>query len=147
MKFCKFDYCIEAHCCTIKRFKIKRMKTDIKNREDIITLVNAFYDVVKKDAAIGYLFTEVTPVNWDKHLPLMYDFWENILFHTGNFDGNPMVKHRILDEKSSLKEAHFKHWTKLWKKTVDGLFEGDRATEIKVRAENIAKFMMHKVVT
>ena len=123
------------------------MKADIKNKGDITILVDAFYLKVKTDPVIGYLFTEIACVNWEKHLPIMYDFWDNILFHTGNFDGNPMMKHRVLNQKSTLTEAHFKHWTKLWKKTVDGLFEGDRATEIKVRAENIAKFMMHKVVT
>lgn len=122
------------------------MKPDIRNRSDIEKLVNIFYDKIKKDDKIGYLFTEVALVNWEKHLPIMYDFWENILFHTGNFDGNPMMKHRKLDEKSPLTEAHFKHWTKLWKKTVDESFEGQKAEEIKIRAVNIAKAMMYKVL-
>lgn len=122
------------------------MKTDIRNRDDIVILVNAFYQIVKKDPTIGYLFTEVALVNWEKHLPIMYDFWDNILFHTGNFEGNPMVKHRMLDQKSTLTETHFRHWTKLWKKTVDDFFEGEKANEIKVRAENISKLMMNKVV-
>lgn len=122
------------------------MKADIKNREDIVMLVDAFYRKVREDAQIGYLFTEVALVNWEKHLPVMYNFWDNILFHTGNFDGNPMLKHRMLDEKSKLTAVHFKHWLKLWKKTTDELFEGEKADEIKVRAANISKFMMNKVV-
>jgi hemoglobin len=123
------------------------MKTDIKNKEDIILLVDDFYLKVKTDATIGYLFTEVARINWEKHLQIMYDFWDNVLFHTGNFDGNPMLKHRTLDEKSSLTKIHFLHWTKLWKKTVDDLFEGEKAEEIKIRAENISKWMMNKVVS
>ncbi len=122
------------------------MKTDIRDRDDIVILVDAFYQIVKKDPTIGYLFTEVALVNWEKHLPIMYDFWDNILFHTGNFEGNPMVKHRMLDQKSTLTETHFRHWTKLWKTTVDDFFEGEKANEIKVRAENISKLMMNKVV-
>lgn len=122
------------------------MKKDIKNKGDIIILVDAFYLKIKTDKTIGYLFTEVALVNWEKHLPIMYDFWDNILFHTSNFDGNPMMKHRMLHNKSALTEAHFKHWTKLWKKTVDELFEGEKANEIKVRAINISKAMMNKVV-
>lgn len=122
------------------------MKTDIRNKEDIKILVDAFYQKVKSDAAIGYLFTEVAIVNWEKHLPIMYNFWDNILFHTGNFDGNPMMKHRLLNEKSTLTEAHFLHWTKLWKKTVDSLFEGEKANEVKVRAKNISKAMISKVI-
>ena len=40
------------------------MKTDIRNRKDIEKLVNAFYDKVKKDDTIGYLFNDVAKVNW-----------------------------------------------------------------------------------
>ncbi|WP_278021545.1 group III truncated hemoglobin [Flavobacterium ginsengisoli] len=80
------------------------MKTDIKNKDDIIVLVDAFYLKVKSDSTIGYLFTEVAMVNWQKHLPIMYDFWDNILFHTGNFEGNPMLKHRMLDQKVDLQK-------------------------------------------
>ena len=122
------------------------MKTDIKNKEDIKILVDAFYQKIRTDATIGYLFTEVAAVNWEKHLPIMYDFWDNILFHTGNFDGNPMMKHRALNQKSSLTKSHFKHWTKLWKNTVDDLFEGQKASEIKIRANNISKAMISKVI-
>ena len=121
-------------------------KSDIRNRNDIEKLVNAFYEKIKTDGKIGYLFTEVAHVNWEKHLPIMYDFWENILFHTGNFEGNPMMKHRILNQKSPLTETHFKHWNKLWKKTVDDLFEGPKASEVKIRAQSISKMMMNKVV-
>ncbi|WDF57780.1 group III truncated hemoglobin [Flavobacterium sp. KACC 22758] len=122
------------------------MKTDIKNKEDIKVLVDAFYHKIQTDETIGYLFTKIAVVNWEKHLPIMYDFWDNILFHTGNFDGNPMMKHRILNEKSTLYEAHFKHWTTLWSTTVDDLFEGEKADEVKIRAKNIAKAMMNKVI-
>lgn len=120
-------------------------KSDIRNKEDIQVLVDAFYLKIKADPVIGYLFTEVAKVNWEKHLPIMYDFWDNILFHTGNFDGNPMLKHRVLNQKSTLTQTHFKHWNKLWKNTVDDLFEGEKAHEIKVRAENISKAMIGKV--
>ena len=122
------------------------MKTDIKNKDDIKILVDAFYQKIRTDATIGYLFTEVAAVNWEKHLPTMYDFWDNILFYTGNFDGNPMMKHRALNQKRSLTKSHFKHWTKLWKNTVDDLFEGQKASEIKIRANNISKAMISKVI-
>ena len=124
----------------------ENIKTDIENKDDIKILVDTFYQKIQTDATIGYLFTEVAAVNWEKHLPIMYDFWDNILFHTGNFEGNPMMKHRELDKKSSLTQAHFRHWTKLWKKTVDDLFEGNKANEIKIRADNISKLMMQKVI-
>lgn len=122
------------------------MKVDIKNRTDIETLINAFYDKIKSDAVIGYFFNDVAKVNWENHLPRMYDFWENILFSTANFIGNPMLKHKELHERSTMTEEHFKHWIILFKLTVDELFEGEKAEEIKQRAINIAAVMMHKTL-
>jgi hemoglobin len=122
------------------------MKNDIQNRDDIVLLVNTFYDTVITDSVIGYLFTDVAKVNWSLHLPKMYDFWENILFSTGNFEGNPMIKHKELNQKSKLSEAHFNHWNKLFNATVDALFKGEKADEIKNRAMNISQMMMQKAV-
>ena len=64
------------------------MKKDIKTREDIELLVISFYDKVKADDTIGYIFNDVAKVNWEKHLPVMFDFWENILFFTGGYLGS-----------------------------------------------------------
>lgn len=122
------------------------MKTDITNRKDIEALVNAFYDKVKTDDVIGYLFNEVAKVDWQSHLPKMYDFWENILFQTGNYNGNPMLKHKELHQKSTMESAHFKHWLHLFSQTVDVLFEGEKANEIKLRAANIAQAMRYKTI-
>ena len=123
------------------------MKTDIRNRKDIEKLVNAFYDKVKNDEAIGYLFTDVAHVNWELHWPKMYDFWENILFYTGNYDGNPMARHKELHDKSTMTKAHFQHWIDLFNKTVNYHFEGPKAEEIKNRAMNIATAMMYKTLS
>ena len=123
------------------------MKTDIRNRKDIEKLVNAFYDKVKKDDVIGYLFNDVAKVKWELHLPRMYDFWENILFYTGNYDGNPMARHKELHDKSTMTKAHFQHWIDLFYKTVNYHFEGPKAEEIKNRAMNIATAMMYKTLS
>ena len=122
------------------------MKTDIRNRKDIEKLVNAFYDKVKKDDTIGYLFNDIAKVNWELHLPKMYDFWENILFYSGNYSGSPMVVHKELHQKSTMNQNHFQHWNDLFSQTVDSLFEGIKANEIKERASNIARVIMYKTL-
>lgn len=122
------------------------MKTDIANRTDIEKLVNVFYEKVKIDAKIGYLFTEVAKVNWEFHLPKMYDFWENVMFFTGNYEGNPMLKHKELHGKSPMNKEHFEHWNLLFAETVDNLFTGEKAEEIKQRAINISAAMMYKAI-
>lgn len=122
------------------------MKKDIQNREDIIKLVDTFYEKVKADEVIGYIFTDVAHVNWDLHLPRMYDFWENILFSTGNFDGNPMMTHKSLNQKVKMDFTHFNRWNTIFNKSVDSLFKGEKAEEIKNRAMNISKAMLDKAI-
>ncbi len=121
------------------------MKTDIKDRRDIELLINTFYEKVKMDSSIGFFFTEVVKVNWDKHLPVMYDFWESIVFHTDTYDGNPMEKHIDLNKKSPMKMEHFQRWMQLFNETVDELFEGAKSDLIKQRAISIATLMQIKI--
>lgn len=121
------------------------MKADITDRKDIKLLVDTFYDKVKVDPVIGYFFTKVVPVDWDKHLPVMYNFWENIVFYSGSYDGNPMVQHQNIHKISPMKMEHFQRWISLFTETVDQLFEGKNAEQIKQRATSIATVMQIKI--
>ena len=68
------------------------------------------------------------------------------MFSKGNYTGNPMTKHKELHQKSEMKEAHFKHWNALFNETVDELFTGAKAEEIKQRAMNISGVLMYKTI-
>lgn len=121
-------------------------RSDITSRQDIERLVNQFYNAVKADATIGYFFTEAVAVNWEKHLPVMYAFWENVLFHTGGYSGNPMERHKQLNQQSAIEPAHFQQWLNLFASTVDRLFAGENAETIKQRATSIATVMQLKIL-
>ncbi len=121
------------------------MKSDIIDRSDIQKVVNLFYDKVKSDKQIGYFFTDIVKVNWEKHLPIMYDFWENVLFYTGNYSGSPMIKHHQINQLSPIKEEHFNRWTFLFLETIDDLYVGENASLLKSKAESIAAVMRMKV--
>jgi hemoglobin len=121
------------------------MKTDILTKDDIKLLVNSFYEKVKRDTLISYLFNDVAKVNWELHLPRMYDFWENIIFQTGNFSGNPMTAHAKLHQQSPLTADHFARWQQLFLNTVSELFEGANAELARQRAVSIATMMLIKV--
>ncbi|MBK9254242.1 MAG: group III truncated hemoglobin [Saprospiraceae bacterium] len=116
---------------------------DITDRKDIELLVNTFYEKVKDDKVLSIMFAEV---HWDAHLPVMYDFWENVIFHTGNYTGNPMVKHQLIHQKHPLTHLHFKRWLAIFQKTADELFSGPNATTITQRAKSIAAIMEMKIV-
>jgi len=122
------------------------MKKDIENKKDIEKLVDSFYEKVKKDEMIGFIFTDIVRVNWERHLPVMYDFWENSLFYTGSYTGNPMEIHKHLHKLIPLTSGHFTQWTLLFTSTVDELFDGEKATLAKQRAVSIAAVMQFKII-
>lgn len=122
------------------------MKTDIQSKEDIVRLINTFYARVKVNGLIGHIFTEIAQLDWDHHLPVMYDFWESVLFHTGPYNRNPMIVHKDLHAKYPLNREHFAEWLRLFRETVDELFEGTNAMIIKQRAESIATVMQLKIL-
>jgi hemoglobin len=121
------------------------MKKDIRNRDDIEMLINTFYQKVIGDELLGAVFTDVVQVNWIKHLPVMYDFWENTLFYTGNYDGNPLDTHKRLHQMTALTTAHFRQWNLLFAASVDELFEGEKASLAKQRAQRISDVMQGKI--
>ena len=109
----------------------KQMKNDITTREDIKILVDNFYEKVQADDLLGPVFSHV---NWPHHLPIMYNFWSSMLLGDQSYRGNPFQKHLPLP----IQPAHFQQWLKLFRNTVDENFEGDKADEVKMRAESIA---------
>ncbi len=121
------------------------MKKDIENRNDIEQLVDLFYEKVKQDKSISHFFINVVTVDWDKHLQNMYSFWENALFYSGNYAGNPMQQHFILNEKCPMSVKHFDQWIQLFNLSVDELFEGEQADIIRQRAQNISLVMQNKI--
>jgi hemoglobin len=122
------------------------MKKDIETKADIELLVNSFYDKVKVDPVIGYIFTDIAKVNWERHLPVMYTFWENALFYTGGYTGNPMELHKHLHRVMPLKAEHFRQWNKLFVSTVDLLFSGEKALLAKQRALSISNVIQIKIL-
>jgi hemoglobin len=121
------------------------MKQDLKERSDIVLLVDRFYDRVRENPVIGPIFTEVARLDFDKHLPVMYSFWASQLLGEQSYSGNPMTPHLKLAQLTSMGEAQFNEWLRLFNLTVDELYEGEKAEEAKTRAGNIARLMNYKI--
>lgn len=115
-------------------------KSDITTPADVKTLIDAFYTKVRADDVIGYIFNDIAQVDWPRHLPVMYAFWEFILLGTPDgYHGNPVQKHFDLHQKHPLKAAHFDRWVELFQATVDEHFTGPAADNAKFRAWSIAE--------
>ncbi len=121
------------------------MKNDIQNRPDIELLVNTFYEKVRENKVLGYIFNDVAKINWESHLPKMYSFWASILLGEHSFSGNPMQKHIALSKVTEMTDKEFSEWLYLFIETVDELFVGEKANEAKLRAGNIARLMLHNI--
>lgn len=121
------------------------MKNDIASRADIELLVNTFYDGIKIHKLLGPIFNVSANVNWETHLPKMYSFWSSLLLGEHSFAGNPMATHIALSKNIPLTALEFSEWIELFNSTVDGLFEGEKANEAKIRAANIARLMLFKI--
>ena len=118
---------------------------DIQNRLDIELMVNTFYSKVQQDKLIAHFFTEVIKLDWDKHLPKMYDFWDSIVFGAQQYKGNPMQVHKHIHSIAPIDNIHFDQWLLLFHQTIDQLFQGPRAEGLKTRAGNIKELMAFTV--
>lgn len=122
------------------------MKKDIQNREDLMRMVSLFYDKLLADPTISYLFTDIAKIHLTEHLPVLVDFWEGVLFQTGNYRRNTLQPHLDLHEKSPITAGHFETWLRYFNESVDELFEGRLAFLAKERALSIATVMKIKLV-
>ncbi|MCW3090460.1 MAG: globin [Ferruginibacter sp.] len=121
------------------------MKADISNRKDIEILIHSFYDKVKPNPVIGFIFTEVVKMDWEHHIPVIVDFWEGILLDNPVYQRNAMEVHYHLNNIIPLHKEHFDTWLSLFFSTVDELFEGKIANLAKTRAKSIAGLMLFKM--
>lgn len=117
----------------------------LESREDIEHLVNSFYTKVVKDETIGFFFKDVIKVDFEKHLPKMYSFWETLLFGQISYKGNPMAVHFPINELQAMESSHFDKWLELWKLTIEENFAGESADMAIYKSENIAKLMAFKM--
>lgn len=119
--------------------------TDILGRDEIVRLVDRFYEKVRDDETLGFIFDKVAQVDWPAHLPRMYDFWQTVLFRDGGFRGDPIGKHARLVPLTNMGREQFDRWLVLFEETVDELFTGENASHIKRCAADMANVIHSKI--
>jgi hemoglobin len=124
----------------------KEMLRDIQNRDDLLLVMTRFYELMLADEELRPIFTDVARIHLETHLPVLADFWEGILFGTGNYQNNPMAIHLDLHRKHPLTARHFELWLLYFNAAVDAGFTGDTAHLMKTRALSIATVMQIKVM-
>jgi hemoglobin len=118
---------------------------DLDNRNDIVMLLQKFYERAFADDLIGIYFTEVVPLNLETHIPVIADFWESVIFNTHGYRKNVMEVHAHIHHLKAIQKEHLDRWVELFTKTVDDNFQGPNAIRIKQRAVSIATLMNIKL--
>jgi len=114
---------------------------DIRSFQDIQLLVDKFYEKVNNDDLLGWIFNDLSKVDWKTHLPVMYDFWSSILLGTKAYKGQPFDVHLYLP----VDKQHFDRWVSLFVKTIDENYSGPVADEAKLRANTISEIFQYKI--
>ena len=122
-------------------------RNDIETVMDIELLVNSFYQKLQTNRVIGYIFVDIVHFGKKMYLRDMVNFWENTLFYTGSYNGNPILFHKNLNKIFKLTTEHFIEWNALFTATVDELFSGEKANLAKQRAVGVSAVVQLEVAS
>ncbi len=123
------------------------MKKDVTNRDDLYLIVNEFYKKLLVNNIMKPFFEKFQDkTTLEKHLQILVNFWDNILFYSGAYKKNAMQPHLLLHEKKPFSKVHFETWLRLFNQSVDANFEGEKANTLKNRALSVATVMRIKTI-
>lgn len=120
-------------------------RPDLTGRADIEILVNKFYDKIRGDEVLGFIFNDVAKTDWAAHLPKMYAFWETMIFRSASYVGNPLAAHARLVPLTAMGRLQFDCWLAVFTATVDELFAGEKAEHIKSAAADMANVIHARI--
>ncbi|CAM3041344.1 group III truncated hemoglobin [Prescottella defluvii] len=114
------------------------MDPDLTGRADIDRLLRAFYERALVDPLLAPAFETLAVVGLDEHLPVVGDFWEQILFRTVRYQGHFGPVHDALHRQHGLAGERLERWLALWCAVVDEEFAGPNADRAKTKARAMA---------
>lgn len=101
--------------------------------------VEAFYAGVRDDDLLGPIFA-ARIADWPAHLARMKAFWRSVLHNSGEFGGNPMLKHLAIP---GLDLTHFSRWLELFYATLrEAEPTAEATTLVAERARMIADSLL-----
>ena len=120
---------------------------DIQTREDLLFLMNSFYNKLLQDIRIKYIFINIAKIDLTTHIPIITDFWEQNILGTGSYKNNVLRVHKDLDSQYHLSPEHFEVWLMHFENTINSNYLGENAEKMKTRALSIANVMKIKLGT
>ena len=106
--------------------------------------VETFYGKIQRDELLGPIFNQRI-ADWPAHLARMKSFWRSVLHNSGEFAGNPMLKHIVIP---GIGLEHFSHWLELFYQTLRDAETHPEATAlVGGRARMIADSLLTGIET
>ncbi len=100
-------------------------------RASITELVHAFYARVQDDGLLAPVFARHMSQPWDAHMDRMVSFWSSVLLAEPGFRGDPVGRHRAIEE---LTPEHFDRWMQLFGAVAADVFVPHVAADVTARA-------------
>jgi hemoglobin len=119
--------------------------SDLTGRADIERLVNAFYDRVRQDDLLGFIFNDIAKTDWSTHLPKCTRSGRRSCFGAAATLEIRLAAHSRLAPLTMMGRDQFDRWLTLFKATVDALFSGENAEHIKRCAEDMANVIHGRI--
>lgn len=102
----------------------------------LATLVDCFYDRVRRDPLIGPIFNDAIG-DWPHHIEKLCQFWSSVMLSSGAYKGNPVAEH--LKHVDRITPDMFERWLALWAETTAELMPPDAAQALQAKAARIAE--------
>ncbi|TKX30463.1 truncated hemoglobin Ctb [Campylobacter estrildidarum] len=114
------------------------MKFDTINQENIATLMEIFYEKIRKDENLGPIFNKAIGTSneqWKEHKAKIGNFWAGMLLGKGDYNGQPLKKHLDLPP---FPQEFFEIWLKLFEESLNKIYNEEIKNMILQRANMIA---------
>jgi hemoglobin len=120
-------------------------RPDLANRTQIHHAVTAFYREIVFDEVLEPMFSEVAEVDWTVHIPVLIDYWCQILLGAPGARTSTAAVHRHLHGRRAIEPIHCDRWYSLWVTTLDDGWAGPRTQRAKDHAAVLMAGMARRI--
>ena len=117
---------------------MKQLENTI-TQENIKTLMDTFYDAIRKDKDLGPIFHAsigTDAIAWENHKEKIARFWRQMILGENVFNGQPLKKHI---ELPPFPREFFDQWLKLFSVSLSQIYIPEVANEFLSKAQMIAQ--------
>lgn len=105
---------------------------------DIATLVDSFYEKVRRHPDLGPVFNAAVH-DWDDHKRTLTSFWCSVALKAATYRGNPMSAHR----QHPIRAEHFAQWLALWRETTAEVLPVEAVAQMCLHADRIGRSLRY----